>query len=300
MQEWFYPAAGYNLAFGYEADSPFRDRRVRQAVSMLVDRDAMADVIGGRERFRKAGLNVEARTAGLVGPAWETYWIDPADESKFGAGAQNLRFNPEAAKSLLAAAGLVNGLDTDLYYADERGAERALEYTTAATILPQMLGEGGVRVRPAPRNYATDYLPNYHFAYVLGERKGFNGLVLRPETAYPTVGLWLNTLLNPEGARFVGATVDGTNAGRGDPALTSMLNGLRGEFDADRLRERVQAVARYTAGAAYAIPVNPFTLPFSVIWPVIGNYGFYRSNTAVESALQWWVDTSKPPLRQGK
>lgn len=297
MQEWSYQTAGTNLAFGYEGDSPFKDVRVRQATSMLIDRETIAGTIGGAERFRKAGIDLEPRTGGLVGPAWNDYWIDPTDVKRFGRESMYLAFNVEEAKKLIAAAGFQNGFDTNLY---SNGAG-ASDYMQLRSVIAQMLVQGGIRVRENRRDYATDYLPNYHFAYASGERKGFNGLVLRPETAYNAIGLWLNSILNPEGGRFLGATADGANAGRGDPRLTAMLNAVNIERDADQLRDRVQEIARYTAEAAYAIPVAPFVLSVSAVWPVIGNYGYWRnppqSNIATESALHWWIDDSQPPLR---
>src|SRR5690606_33613533 len=47
--------------FGYEGDSPFKDQRVRQAFSMLVDRDAFNSVVYNADQFEAEGLPTAAR-----------------------------------------------------------------------------------------------------------------------------------------------------------------------------------------------------------------------------------------------
>ena len=46
------------ITFGYEGDSPFKDTRMRQALSMLIDREAFIDVIDNRDGYRRDGLDL--------------------------------------------------------------------------------------------------------------------------------------------------------------------------------------------------------------------------------------------------
>ena len=48
-----------NVSFGYEGNSIFRDTRVRQAMSMAIDREAFADVIENIDRFAADGIHIE-------------------------------------------------------------------------------------------------------------------------------------------------------------------------------------------------------------------------------------------------
>ena len=69
-QEPNYPISitGYQ-GFGYEGESPFKDTRVRQAVSMLVDREAYADVIENRDNLRAAGFEMPTAYH-TIAPGW--------------------------------------------------------------------------------------------------------------------------------------------------------------------------------------------------------------------------------------
>jgi hypothetical protein len=46
-----------SLAFGYEGDSPWKDERLRQAVSLPSDREMMIDVHANRGHYQAEGLD---------------------------------------------------------------------------------------------------------------------------------------------------------------------------------------------------------------------------------------------------
>jgi hypothetical protein len=65
----------------------------------------------------------------------------------------------------------------------------------------------------------------------------------------------------------------------------------------------VQDFQKMMAKKVYRIPDGSFSaLGFSLSWPVIGNYGVYRTwqggVAATETALHYWVDDSQPPLKR--
>ena len=70
------PTLSPSVWFGYDGDSPFKDERVRQALSMLVDRDAYNGVIYNTAAFEAEGLPVQPKyntcITGRPGP----YWLD--------------------------------------------------------------------------------------------------------------------------------------------------------------------------------------------------------------------------------
>ena len=92
------------LRFGYLPGSPFRDERVRKAVSMSTDRDLYVDTFGNVETFRKQGLESPAAWHSCFG-AGEPSWLDPKDTKAFGENAKWYRFDPAEAKKLMTAAG---------------------------------------------------------------------------------------------------------------------------------------------------------------------------------------------------
>ena len=223
------PSSAY--VFGYEGNSPFKDERVRQAVSMLIDRELMTDTIGGRESFAKEGLDVPTRYHTVVGAGWEGYWVDPQDEKKFGPNAKYLALNIAEAKKLLSAAGFANGVDANFYYV--AGAIYGAAYTNVANIIPGMLAEGGIRLKQDPKEYQTDWLPGYYYGYAQGEKKGSNGMIYIAERSYPTVAGQLFATMHKDGPRFHGMSPNGLNAKDGDPQVNSMI-----DEDQDRVRRR--------------------------------------------------------------
>jgi ABC-type transport system substrate-binding protein len=292
-----------SLAFGYDGDAPWKDERLRQAVAMLIDREALIDLNTGHTGFREEGLNLDIRYHSVVGAGWEGYWIDPTDEKRFGDNARFFKYNPAEARRLISAAGLPDGFDTLLHY--NGGSQYGPVYTRTAEIVSGMLSAGGIRARLDPRDYG-DWLPNYHYAYTAAQNagkpvRGFSGICYRVANSYPTVATQLFSTLHKDGARFEGMTPDGKNPQLGDPDVNQMLFAIRREFDVSKQQVLVQDFARFMARKAYDIPNLPFSaLSYSLSWPVIGNLGVYRGWPAgtpvTETSIHLWVDETQPPL----
>src|SRR5688572_29689958 len=80
-----YTATVSNLIiFGYEGNSLFKDVRMRQAMSMGIDREAIADSMENRTVFEKEGLDNSIAANSALSPAWNGYWIDPNNDKEFG------------------------------------------------------------------------------------------------------------------------------------------------------------------------------------------------------------------------
>jgi peptide/nickel transport system substrate-binding protein len=299
-----FATAPSSLAFGYDNDSPWRDERLRQAASLLIDREILVDLKTDRARLEAEGLPVEVRYHSAIGAGWEGFWVDPTDLYKFGVEGKFLRFDPAEARRLLAAAGYADGLETQLHY--NGGNEYAAAYTRTAELVSGMLHAGGVRARLEPHEYQNDWLPNYQFGYTpvanVGRPiKGFAGLVYRSMTSYPTLATQMYASLHRNGSRFLGMTPDGKNAQNGDGEVNQMVEQLRREFDVEKQKEQALLLARLIARKTYDIPMPPHAaLGFSLTWPVIANLGIYRGwpggSAITETAIHQWLDTSKAPL----
>jgi peptide/nickel transport system substrate-binding protein len=297
-----FPKTPWSLTFGYEGNSPFKDERMRQAVSMLIDREAVIDVIAGRPGFQAEGIEMPVRYATVVGAGWEGYWLDPQDEKKFGPNAKFYKTDVAEAKKLISAAGFGSGVDTSWFYS--AGQIYGAAYAQVSEMVPGMLAEGGIRAKAEPKEYGTDWLPNYYYGYA-NANKGFNGVMFRGEQTYPTMGTQFFATFHKSGPRFVGVTDTGNNAQQGDPKLNSDIEKIRAEFDVEKQRTLVQDLIRYMAGKSYNIPTGfPVSTPaLSLQWPVIGNLGVYNGSTGSSSAgelgLNLWIDPSKQPLGTG-
>jgi len=270
-----------------------------------MDREALVDVFGNRQKVQAEGVELAYRMHSIVGAGWEGYWVDPTDEKKFGPNAKYFTLNVPEAKKLMSAAGFPNGVDATFSYNGSTNYGAA--YTRLAEAVIGILNEGGMKMKQGPAEYQNDWLPNYHFAYTNSyhggpeKTKNFNGLALRAPTFYATVAQTLFTNQHKDGSRFEGCTPNGLAPNNGDPELNSKIEKLKAEFDLNKAHAMALDIAQFVADKAYFVQGYPFSsLGFGVYWPVIGNLGVYRTwttaRTVPETVLHWWIDTSKAPI----
>ncbi len=89
--------------------APFKDVRVRQALSMAINRDIVAEVINKGD-------------AALYGPfPWALAGYTKRADYSYANLGPNYQYNPKEAKRLLAAAGYPNGFDVELEWAEFQG-----------------------------------------------------------------------------------------------------------------------------------------------------------------------------------
>ena len=291
---------GYQ-SFGYEGDSPFKDQRVRQAFSMLIDREAYVDVIENRDNFRASSIEMPTAYHTVLAPGWNDFWLDPQDAKKFGANAKYLSHDVAEAKKLLAAAGFPNGFSFDMYYSTSLYAQ---PYQKTGEVVNGMVLEGGLR--GAQRGLAYEQFKDIYYeayygpSFASGKTKGFNGVVHLADPATPTVASFLFTFVHKNGGRFHGMTPDGRNAHQGDPKLNDMIDKLRTEFDRPKQVEQTHEIIRYFTGQSYYIPRAATVKPLTLTWPALGNMGVFQPSPGEsqwsERNLHWWVDQSKPPF----
>ena len=304
QQQTFQGTTSPNIIFGYEGNSIFKDVRMRQAMSMSIDREAFADAIENRESFARDGLPVEVAMNSMLSAGWPDFWMDPQDEKAFGPNAKYLQYNPTEAKKLIAAAGHANGADFDFFFNKEN--TYGATYARMVEIYAAMFQEVGLRPTLEGQPYAQ-WLANWQYGYIpaafaAGTVKGFSGAGLSAERARFTPALSLYGVLHSEGDAFHGATPTGNEAVKGDPKLNDILGKARQELDRDKAIDLVQEAIRYTTQQAYMIPKPSNPKFFTIWWPAIGNQGTYESsvvgpNIWAETRLNWWLDTTKPPFR---
>jgi peptide/nickel transport system substrate-binding protein len=292
------------LLFGYNGDSPFKDERVRQAVSMGIDRETLIDVIGNRDKFAADGLELQTRYHTVINASWDGFWVDPENEKEFGSNAKYYQYNLAEAKKLLSAAGYANGFDTELFY--NGGTNYGVGYRRAAEIAAGLLPEIGIRAKQNPREY-NDYLPNYHYGYTRaqhqGEPPGYNGVLLKAAGTRPTADLTIFHLQHSKGVQYDGYALSGSDPRDGDPEVDRAIERFRTEFDLEKQMALIQDYQRMMAKKSYRIALPPFgALSFILHWPVIANFGVYDTAPGgaapPESALHWWFDPSQAPEKK--
>ena len=289
------------LSFGYEDDSPFKDARVRQAASMLVDRDGYVDVMDSRDIFTAEGIDIPTAYNTVVAAGFNDYWLDPTDEAKFGESAKYLQYNVEEAKKLMAAAGHPDGFDYDMYFSNSLyGAP----YLASVELMASMLHAGGMRASQIglPYEQFKDIYYEAYFgpSYASGKTKGFNGIVHLANPGLPTVPSHLFTFVHKDGGRFHGLTPTGTDAHLGDPRLNEDIEKIKAEFDRDAQISMVHDLTRYFTEQSYYIPRAAHVRGLTLVWPGLANYQTYvrapADNQWAESNLYWWMDETKAPF----
>ena len=291
---------GVQLKFGYEGEGKrFEDIRIRQALNYLIDRRSYEDVLTNRKALASEGIDIESRLATWIGPYWEDFWLDPFDEGKFGQSAKYLHYDLAEAKRLLSAAGFASGFEAGFFYPAGRGGYQQ----QLADIVPNLLDAGGIKTRAEAVDNNSVFIPNMLRQYTGGKRamgKASDGLQIIAGGARVTADLSLQNYYDTGGPSFIGMPVNGNGPEVGDPDIVGLVRRMREEFDRNRQVSLSHDLHRLMAERSYSLPLHWSTPTLQLIWPAIGNAGYFTQFTSgtsqIESRLHWWLDTSKPPL----
>jgi ABC-type transport system substrate-binding protein len=280
------------VTFGMMGDSPFVDERVRQAVSMALDRDAMIDAAYNISKFEDEGLAMEVRYNSHIQAEWKPsgYWLDPKG-SDFGPNAKYFEFDIGEAKKLLSAANIPDGYTVTMRYPATQ------QYTLSRygeVWAGQLQTLFNVEL-DAKTDYTQDYIPNLRDAGGQYEGLGMHSVTgstaqrIAPESD-------LSAQFWPQG----GVTFHGFGPNReGDPALSELIVKARTEFDVDKQRGLVWDAQRYLGKSMWALSQPGGANTFILGWPAVANL-FTWSNYTWGPAARWtyrlWMDQTKKPL----
>jgi ABC-type transport system substrate-binding protein len=298
----FATQASWMLQFGYEGNSPFKDVRMRQAASMLIDREGYIDVIDNRDGFKKDGLDLEVVYNSIVSAGWTGFYLDPKDTKGFGDNAKYLTHNVTEAKKLIAAAGNPNGGEFDFHY----NASAAFPVQAKVTELYNaMFIDGGLKPKLDPVTNPTQYQDDYYYGYqnpgyANGTKKGYSGAAMGQERPFATIAIMVFGLLHKDGPFYKGMSPDGKNLKDGDSKVNDLAQKIKVEFDLKKQTDLTHELIKYFTGQSYYIPQPSSAKGFGLWWPVIGNLNAWSNgvspNVWTENRLPWWIDASKPPL----
>ena len=217
---------------------PFSDVRVRQAMSLALDRQEVIDAI-----FEGVGVINPAVPAALKD------WALPI--AQLGEGARYFKRDLPEAKRLLAAAGYPNGFPASLCY----NTYGSTQFADIAQLIAKQLKDVGIDTKLDLKEYGAFIASCY-----LGK---FDSLTFGPQTPF----------LDPD--NFVTAThLPGESKNQShvnDPVLTDMLVRQRRTVDVAKRREILHEAQRYLAKQQYYLQM-PSAINIGVWDGALKNY----------------------------
>ena len=245
-----------------EPASPYRDARVRQALSLAIDRAAIGKVV----------FNGQYHNNGVL-PSWRGPWAVAPDQ--LGDASKYFTYNLAEAKQLLAASGAAGQIHQLVYPSPAHGPE----FDTIAQMINPMLNAAGFKMELVAVDYEREFLPRIAMG-----KYPIDTLVFTIQfggTSIPEVALFNNLV---PGATNNHAHVD-------DPTLTSMCTKMIGTLnDSERLK-RVQEIQRYEADKMYYIFGIPTGNQYTLIQPKVRGYAYSLdlSTAGTETYAKLWL-----------
>ena len=218
---------------------PWSDARVRQAVSMAVDRQGI--------------LNATAEGVGVFNPAVPAAfkeWTLPIEQ--LGDGARYFKYDPAAARRLLAAAGYPNGFPASICFT----SYGSTAFVDTVQLLLKYLKDVGIEAKLDQKEYGAFVSTCYY-----GK---FDSMTFGPQTPF----------LDPDnyvyGTHYPGELKNQSHVD--DPVVTDLLVRQRRTADPARRREILADLQRHLARQQYYVQLAS-TVAIAVWDDALRNYG---------------------------
>jgi ABC-type transport system substrate-binding protein len=285
LQQGLYsPAILHKVFFDFRPNSQWLDERLRQALSMTIDRDLLTDSLNNVDGFRKEGIDMDIRWNSIVGVGEAEFWLDPQGKD-FGPNAKYFKHDLAEATKLVKATGRDKVQSPWVYPAPP---QYGAPFQQAVQILYNMYNEGPFNFKADPRDYPTDYSKRVIVGSRLTGGHDFEGVADGGVTSFPEVDSWIGTHFLPGGTFFTFEE----NYPKPDDKWFSMIKAQQVEQDRKKRAEIIKDWQRYAAQTMFVIPASGQVPSFQIAWPWAGNFGaFATRGDAIDSTL--WLDKSK-------
>ena len=243
---------------------PFNDPRVRQAVSMALNRDAMIkNVYAGSGNWNN-----------FVPWALSSWWLDPRGPD-MGPGARYYQYDPAAARNLLSAAGFPDGLKIEMVSTPGYGQI----FVQMGELVQQDLKAVGIEAEIKMQEYGS-----YISSTFLGKFEGGNRLVFGLETPFSDAHDYLFNMYHPKGTR--------NHADVNDAKLTAMIEQQVKNLDNTSRKQQIFDIQRYLADQMY-YPPHSAPMYTAALLPNVRDF-FPRSDFGLGAEVipKVWLDES--------
>ena len=256
------------MGFSYLPGQPWHDVRVRRAVSMALDRDAMADVLFNPKQFQPLGVNLTTRWNAPISGGYGVFWLDPKSKDFGPAGAYMQRNVAEATK-MLAAAGYSSSkpLEFDNIYP---GIQWGTDWPQRVEILQSMFKDAGIKMNGVSVDYVTEFTPKYMRAKAQYKGKTTEAAMhFMPGGATPDPLAYYYQRLQSNGAS--------TEVGNKYPELDAMEEKQRAVTNFDDRIKGIHDLNRWSVDNMITLPVGPATEGVDLNWKALHGPDRYRS-----------------------
>lgn len=253
------------IAFQLRGNSPFKDERVRRAVSMAFDRDAMLQL----------SYDGQGVYHNIVPAHLGKWWLDPRS-SDAGDAARYFKHDLREAKAMLQAAGVSN-LQFKFIYTNNVYGERFNQWAeTAATMLKDIGLSPTVVVQDYVREYITPKTGTFY--------GNFEGMFFGLQSPLTDAHDYLFNMCHSASKR--------NHAGVSDPALDAMIDKESSTLDEAARVQLAREAQKYIDGKMYYAPgfIGP---AFTAVQPWVKGYRYSATyGSGVESAAELWLERS--------
>ena len=278
---------GWNPAMG--AATPFRDQRLRQALSMSWDRDLWIDTFYEVEKFRAEGFPMDVRWNSSLLAIWPEWWLDPRGK-ELGDAAKFYQYNVTEAKKLVTAASHNSSVPIKAQYVTT--GQYGTDFNAKVETLMNFAGVVGLNMVTEAVGFSTDWRPKV--ADAMGD---FEGISFRSGAAgsqIADVGEGAFAYYHPQGGvNYTGFFSEDSTFQKGDPRISSLLERTRIEFDHKKRVAMMHELQKIMADQQYMIHFPGSASSFTMSWPAIRNQEVFTGDLP---HVNKWLDTTKPPV----
>jgi peptide/nickel transport system substrate-binding protein len=242
---------------------PFNDPKVRQALSMGVNREE-------RIRTLQAG---RGNYNNFIPWALSEWWLDPRSPEQ-GPTTKYFKYDPAAAKQLLNEAGYPNGFKADLVSTPGYGQV----WVQAVELVQQDLKSIGIDATIKMQEYAAYLSTTFQGKLPEGE----NVIVYGLETPFTEPHDFLFNMYHPKGTR--------NHSQVNDPKLTDMIEKQMRTVDRAERKKQIFDIQRYLAEQMYYPPSTAGMVSFGLAPWVRDFYPISDYGRGAEVIPKLWLD----------
>ncbi|MBI2916822.1 MAG: ABC transporter substrate-binding protein [Chloroflexi bacterium] len=240
-------------------EPPFNDVRVRRAVSMLLDRKALA------EKVWEGQATVVALGSSQIDPSFLDVEGFPPETRKY------LEYRPEEAMRLLAEAGYPGGKGLEVAFTHTMAHPRS--FIEWSEFLIAAMGRAGITVKPTWMEYGR-----YSTTYTRGDFHSLGTGGLSASDPYIVFELWLSTASAAQNKPRVK-----------DPELDRLIAEFTGTIEEAKAKELARQIQVRIVDQVYVL-VSPLPYTYAVWQPWVHDYLLADEPSSGLWAEKVWLD----------